>query len=171
MIWILSYLTLFLAFLDHLDIQINVFNRNSCLPPYWTQTSYCRLSLLYSPHLIGVRRRATDNNNPASSNWHITDPYRQPLTCLVQLTDNHHVTPSNRQCTHTLQTTINLSQVTDRVHTLPMNNYQPVSCNWHTTAIPLQDTEYTHSLQKTDILPHVADKLHTPCRQSLTCLM
>jgi hypothetical protein len=34
LIWILSYLTLFLAFqIDHLDIKINVFNRNSCLPP------------------------------------------------------------------------------------------------------------------------------------------
>jgi hypothetical protein len=42
LIWILSYLPLFLAFqIDHLDIKINVFNRSSCLPPlYWTHTSY-----------------------------------------------------------------------------------------------------------------------------------
>ena len=34
LIWILSYLTLLLAFqILHLDIKINVFNRNSCLPP------------------------------------------------------------------------------------------------------------------------------------------
>ena len=35
LIWILSYLTLFLAFqIDHLDIKINVFNRSSCLPAF-----------------------------------------------------------------------------------------------------------------------------------------
>jgi hypothetical protein len=34
LIWILPYLTLFLAFqIDHLDIKINVFNRSSYLSP------------------------------------------------------------------------------------------------------------------------------------------
>jgi hypothetical protein len=36
-----------------------------------------------SPNLIGVRRRTTDNRKHASSNWHITHPYRQPPTSLM----------------------------------------------------------------------------------------
>ena len=89
------------------------------------------LSLLYSHHLISVRLRTRDNNKPTSGNWHITHRYRQ-LTEYI----------------HPLQTIANLSQVTDRVHTLPANNHQLVSCNWQITAIP----------------PQVADRLHIPCR-------
>ena len=51
-------------------------------------------------NLIGVRRRRTENSKPASSNWHITHPYRQPPASLMQLIDNRHYASSYRKITH-----------------------------------------------------------------------
>ena len=55
LIWILSNLTLFLAFqIDHLDIQINVFNRSSCLPPHIEPTHHIFFSYKLIHHLNGT---------------------------------------------------------------------------------------------------------------------